>query len=936
MRKISIVGFLVFSFLAIWPAACLFAFDDVRYDIDASFSPQKKTIEARETVSFVNDSGQDLDAIYLRVYPNHKYSAKEKERLYRYASYFKIDPYPYGFDEGEFSVASVSSSERLLDYAFEGDDQTVMKVVLAGTLKQGESIKLEIAFSLKVPHRLGRYGWHKDTFALNRWYPILGFYDKDGWRLDPDYLLHMPYVSDAAMYDLKFSLPRDYVLASGCDMIKEEERTDGTRVVSLSSSAPLRELSLAVSRDYLVDESEYDGIKIRSFYFKKDKVSAGKAMGSARDLIAFYSINFGKYPYKQFSIAPVYLGYGGSQNAGIVFIDTRAYQMPPFLERYFDFLVAHETGHQWWYNMVGSNEYCQLWLDEGINSYFITRYLEAKYGKDGKVVTMPGWLNCFIPNPTFRSIRTYRYRYFVKKGLDQPIITEMCSFYEPSMIFTIAYGKGSAIPDMLRSLMGEEKFSLMMKKYFETFKFKNATVADFEKIASEAAGEDLAWFFKEWLYEAKVCDYAVERRRGKLTLRRLGGVVMPVETKLAFTDDTEMVVHSDGKSEAQEIPLPQGKILKKAIVDEGSKFLDIDRTNNCLPRKIDVRLVPAYHKLYEVPLFLEEDAFSWITGPSFSEYGFGIKSSFQKPVDYIVYAATHYDTSSQSLNSSVGFEKNNILNNYLSWGFEFFNRNAFGDEESDLNSYKLYLRQELDFPYSLVDVNSHLTLYMVHNQSLGKDSFIGAREEPRNLNYRQNKETIFGVTFYRSTAGPLPDPSLGYKFSATQEIAGHILGGGDDFSRTQGEFDRYIEIAPAHKLALRLKGGAGHPKDKYLFYLGSDRELRGYDYKDIKGSSCVLASTEYRFPIVREMDARFFWQTFNLSSIQGVLFFDAGSAWFNSFFEPGFKKDVGLGVRFFFDVAGGVEKFALRLDVAQPLDSPDNDTHVWVGINHVF
>ncbi len=923
----------VFSFVFI---RSVFAFSDVRYDIDAKLSPEEKTIQATEELSFLNDSGKDLEVIYLRVYPNHRYSKKERESVYKYASYFKMEPYPSGFDEGSFTVNSVVSSGQNLDFLFEGDDQTVMKIILPDKARDRSVVTLKISFSLKVPHRLGRYGWHQNTFALNRWYPILGYFDKNGWHNDPDYLLHMPYVSDAARYRLRFVLPDEYVLASGCDIVEEEQVQTGGKKISLSSSQPLRELSLAVSRDYLMEESEFDGVKIRSYYFKKDKRSALKAIEAVRDLMAFYGKKFGGYPYKQFAIAPVYLGYGGSQNAGIIFIDSRAYQMPPFLERYFDFLVAHETGHQWWYNIVGNDEYRQLWLDEGINSYFITKYLEEKYGVEGRVIKMPEWLQYFIPNPTFKSIRTYRYRYFAKKGLDQPILTDVSSFYEPGMIFTIAYGKGSAVMDMLCSLLGRDKFNDAMRKYFDTFKYRTATVGDFEKIISESSGFDLSWFFAEWLYSTDICDYAVNRRSGKLVLERLGDIQMPVDTHLYFTDGTETVVSVGGDLKSEEIPVPEGKKVKTAYVDKDAKLFDIDRTNNRFPRKIDARVVPVYNKLYEVPLFLEEDAYSWITGPSFSDYGFGIKSSFQKPLDYIVYAATHYDSSNKSLNSSAGFEKSGLFNKYLSWGFEFFNRNTDSEDENDLSSYKLYLRQELDFPYSLLDVVSHITLYLVHNQSLGKSGFIGASEETRNINYRQNKETIFGVTFYKSSAGVLPDPSLGYKFSATQEVGGHLLGGGDDFIRTQAEFDKYVEFMPNHKLAFRLKGGAGHPKDKYLFYLGSDRELRGYDYKDIKGSSIVLGSLEYRFPVVRDMDARFLWQTFNLTSIQGVLFFDAGSAWFNSVFEPGFKKDAGFGLRFYFDVAGGVERTALRVDAAWPLDASDKDAHVWVGINHAF
>ncbi len=935
MRRIKFLAGLIFCVALSCPLNTAYSFDDISYDISASFYPDEKKIEAKENISFKNTTGKDLKEIYLRVYPNHEYSQGEKLKLYKYATYFRIDPFPSGFDSGKFTVVSISSGGRQLEYSFEGRDKTVLKITIPEALKNGEKIELNIDFNLKIPNHIGRYGWHKETFALNRWYPILGVYDQKGWHNDPDYLLHMPYVSEAALYKLKISLPRDYVLASGCDEETEQELSDGRKEVLLSGSKPMRELSLAISKDYKVLESHVDGIKIKSYYFPRDERYAKEAAVSAKDMLTYYGKRFGKYPYKKFSIAPVYLGYGGSQNAGIVFIDIRAYEMPPFLMRYFDFLVAHETGHQWWYNIVGNDEFRELWLDEGINSYYTLCYLEDKYGMEGKVVDMPSWLENFIPNPTFRSIRTYRYRYFAKKGLDQAILTDLESFYEPAIIFTVAYGKGSSIVDMLTYMLGEEKMDAAMQKYFKEYSFKNATVKDFEKVISDAAGKDMGWFFDEWLYSVKLCDYAVSKEKGSFVLRRQGEIKMPVDTTVNFADGTQEVVHSKGDSKQEALVLPENKKISKVCVDKGESIIDVDRTNNIWPRQVDVRLVPLYYGVYEIPLFLREDAYSWITGPSFSKYGMGFKSSFQKPMDYTIYAATHYDTNSDSLTSSAGFEKW-FSGKYLSWGFEFFDREGYSDEERDLKSYKLYIRQELGFPYSYLDQNSHLTLYLVHNQSVGKGGFIGAKEYPQNLNYRQNQETIFGATFFYTNAGAFPDPSYGHKLSITQEVGGHILGGGDSFVRTEGEFDKYLEIAKSQKLAFRAKVGAGYPEDKYLFYLGSDTALRGYDYKDIKGSSMFLGSLEYRFPILEDLDKRLFWQTFNLDQLQGVLFFDAGSAGFDHLFESGFKKDAGIGLRFYFDVAGGAERFALRIDAAWPIDSVENDAHVWVGINHVF
>lgn len=922
------------------------AFDDIRYDIEARFLPASKTVEATEKVSFANDTGHDLAEIHLRVYPNHRYSRQEKSNLYKYASYFRTDPAPDGFDAGSFELRSVGIGEASVQkaaFSFEGRDQTVLNVVLPQPLKNGAKITIHLGFSIRIPHKPGRYGWHRGTFALNRWYPLLSVYENGGWLDHPNYLLHMPYVSEAALYRLRLEVPQDYVVVSGCDEVVEERNADGERVISLSSSAPMRELTLALSRDYGCYEKIQDGIVIKSYYFKKDKEAGRRAADAAAELLRFYS-RFDSYPYRQFSIAPVSLGYGGSQNAGIIFIDERAYRMPQFLRRYFEFLVAHETGHQWWYNAVGNDEYRELWLDEGINSFWVMRHLEEKYGEGAKIAEFPRWVESFIPNPTFRAVRDWRYLYFARRGINQPVLSDMESFYEPSLIFTVAYGKGSAVLGMLEDVLGEERFLALMQNYARRWRFRIAKVGDFVQMASEAAGEastssvagvDLGPFFRKWLTTIELFDYGLVRRKNKILVERRGDMEESVEVKVR-AEGSECTLRYDGKKQLQEIALPDTEGIIQACVDCGDKQLDVDRVNNFYPRRLQVRLLPLYHGLYDMPVFLRSDSLVWTTGPSFSESGFGLKSSFQKPDDYIVYAASHYSPNSAALNSSVGFEKKSLLRRTMSWGVEFLNREARDGEESDLNSYKIFLRQELDLAYSLLEPSSHLTLYFVHNQNAGKGGLPGAKEETRSLRYRQNKESIAGVTLHYANAGAFPDPGVGYRAIWNQEVAGHILAGQESFARTTLEWDKYWELKRGHKLAVRLKAGAGHPKDKYLFYLGSDRELRGYDFKTVRGSSMLLGSWEYRLPIARDLDSRWFWNVLSLDQIQGVFFFDAGSAWFSRFNEPGFKRDAGAGLRFYFNVAGAAERFALRVDVARPLDGEENDTHIWVGLNHAF
>lgn len=915
-----------------------FSFQDISYDITCDFNPDNKTITAQETVSFKNNTGSELKELYFRIYPNHKLSKKDVDNLYKYTSALKIDLFPSGFDDGDFQVKSIKQNLKPLRYQIEGKDSTVLKVILEKPIKPNEAVDIAIDFFLRIPHRYGRYGHHNNIFSLHRWYPILSVLDKQGWHNEPDYIFQLPYFSEAADYKARLNLPKQYSVVSGANIASEQSNPDNTKTLVIESGELLREFSLAISRDYKKFSLTSEGLTINSFYLEGNEFSAKKAAEFALSIIKYYSGKFGKYPYRQFSIAPVYLGYGGNQCSGMILIDTRLYNLPKFLIRYLDYIVSHETGHQWWYNIVGNNKYKEIWLDEGINVYWLSQYIQDKYGPEAKVLDIPKWLEIIIPNLYFERLRFSRYYSITKRNMDSAVIKELPDFYAPGDIFAITYGKGAGILYMLESLVGEDKVLKIMQDYFSKFSFKNATVDDFIKICNEVSGEDLTWFFNQWLYTSKSCDYQVKKvRKDKIVIQNNADAVMPVRTKIKFHGGKEIIDYWNGKGKIKTIDIPKNSRLKSAQIDFDNKILDFDKVNNRYPRNIDIKLVPLYYGIYEVPVFLREDSYSWITGPDFSQYGFGLKSSFQKPDDYIIHTASYYDSNAENVNSLLGFERQHIFNRQLSFGCEFLNRDSRGEEDDDLKSYKLYLRKDLlSAPSSFFERKNNITLYFLHNQRFGRSGIFSAKDNLSSLNYKKNKESIVGLSYYVSNAGPLPDPKIGYAVNLNQEFGGHFLRGGESFERGSIEFDKYLQISPQNKIALRLKTGGGHPKDKYLFYLGSDKELRGYKYKDIKGSSMLLGSAEYRFPLSSDINWPLFGNTFNLNRIQGVGFFDIGKAWYNSFNETGFRKDAGFGLRFYFNVLVPIEQFILRIDFARPLDADDKDSRVWFGINHTF
>ncbi|MDP2938642.1 MAG: M1 family aminopeptidase [Candidatus Omnitrophota bacterium] len=915
-----------------------FGFENPRYEIECSLDTNNHLLFAKEKVIFFNNSLEEVSEVFFHIYPHRQFTKEEKEFILRYAGYFKINPFAEGFQSGDLKIKSIKQGNLNLSYNFEGEDKTMLRVNLLKPLLPWQSLELTLDFDLEIPHSFGRFGWHKNIISLVRWYPILSVLDEEGWHNYPFYPFHQPYFSQASFYKLKLTLPKGEVVIHTGSLVKEINNQDTTKTILIETEFPARDFSLAISPDYKVFSLTQNGLKINSYYLEGDEFYAKKALEFSSQLIINYSKNFANYPYKEFNIAPVYLAYGGAQSSNLILIDTRAYKLPRILLRYFDFLISHETGHQWFYNIVGSDEYKEMWLDEGLNSYFILNYLEEKYGRDAFVMELPKPFKYLIPNFSFRRARDFRYTYLAKNGLDRPILGELSSFQEPSSIFALTYGKGASIVGMLHSLVGDEIFSRIFKRYFKEFRFRNIKFKDFMRIANEESQEDLNWFFEEWLKTNKKCDYSIkEVKNNKIILQNLSSIEMPFETEINFSDGTSLIDYWDGQGRFREIKLNKASQVKEVRLDSKKKLLDIDRTNNYWPRKFFKKAVPIYHEIYEIPVFLPEDSYNFVFGPEVTKGGLGLKASLQKPFDNILFFSSDYDLNSNKINSTLGYELRHLLNKQIALGFELFKNKDLDGRIDDLDGGKLYLRRELwPASYGLTEINDHISFYIVRNRRFDGGVTTGGLEQIKNFSYLKNDEAILGTTFFINRSGPYFDPRLGYKLSATVENAEHFLGGKEYFWRQMLDWQLFKPFFKDTQIATRLKFGFGFPTDKNLYQLGGNEGLRGFDLKTIRGSQTMLGSLEYRFPLRKDLNCRLFDNIISFDELQGVLFFDAGKSWYSNFSAANFKKDAGLGLRLHLNLGSFFERIVLRLDVGRAIDAPKEKAHVWIGINQAF
>ena len=937
--KIIICCAFILGGVFVFCPVCARAQNPDHYQIYASVDDSERMLTARQRVSFTNRQDRPINEAIFHIYPNRDYTPQEKSLLLRYAGYFKVDPFPQGFQSNHFSVHNVQAADGTeLVFSIEGKDRTLLRVMLSRPLDPGQKMDLEMDFSFKFARSYGRLGWNDGIMKAAYWYPILAVQTAEGWDRSLFYPFHRPFFSEASTYRVELKVDQGQtVIHSGT--FRSETTDAGKKTMVLEASLPVRSFSFAMSPEYKQITGRHHETVIRVFYLDGDLKRAEDALRHVQSAMEFYERTFrARYPYDEFSVAPVHLGYGGEQMPNMIFIDTRAFKLPGLLDKYFEWLIVHETGHQWIYNIVGVQEQREMWLEEGLNSFLTLRYIEERYGRDTGIVKFPKWFKDYewiFPSPSFRRLRDYRYKSGVYAGYDGPLAGSLDGFSEPSLIFALVYGKGVRAFETLESQVGAEAFDRVLARVVEEHRFGNWTIESLKRMCEEESGKDLTAFFQDWVFSAEGFDPGVYAVRGsRAVLKNSGKIQDAVEMTVEYRDGTDE--KRVWQSRARET-VDFGKPLERIAIDPEQKFFDRDRVNNQWPRAIRVKPVPLYFGLWDNPLFLPEDSYNVVVGPEIYE-GIGLKASVQKPYKAVAYTGSDYDFGNELWTSRAGYQLKNVFASPTDAGAEVRNvKDASGGPE-DLFSTKIYMRRNLwPVEYGMMDVQDHVSLYFIHNQRPGDfDEGLAGAEDIRNIEYKRRRESIIGVSHHVNRSGPYPDPKGGFRVNSFAEQAGHFAHGGSYFYRGGADVHYYAPVVGDTKLALRAKAGLGYPDDKDLFQLGGIDGLRGYGRKTVRGANAVLGVAEYRVPLVRNIDWYVFDRIFGLRQIDGAAFAEAGQAWFSSFTDSELKKDVGLGIRVHVDLLGFLEKAVVRVDVAEAVNDSEEDPHVWFGINSVF
>jgi len=192
----------------------------------------------------------------------------------------------------------------------------------------------------------------------------------------------------------------------------------------------------------------------------------------AVDMLGVFGALFGPYPFAEekygiYQFPPA----GGMEHQTIT-------GQGSFLE----YLTAHELAHQWWGDLVTCATWRDIWLNEGFATYAEALWYEHKPGSPGEA-----WLHeameLRMPASTDGTVYCY----------DDGSVSRIFSG-------SLSYRKAAWVLHMLRHLIGDDAFFATLTAWRAGYAFATATTADFQRTVEEASGQDLDWFFQQWVY----------------------------------------------------------------------------------------------------------------------------------------------------------------------------------------------------------------------------------------------------------------------------------------------------------------------------------------------------------------------------------------------------------------------------------------------------
>lgn len=438
-------------------ASCKREEDRPAYHISAEYVPAAGILYGEMTVEAVNLSEEPKEEVQFALYPNafrEDAPCPPLPEAYFSAAYYEGESFG-GIDVRELTGAKEWEVS-------EGGE--ALTVTLSEPLASGGKARLSMKFEVMLPKMNFRLGIGEHTVNLAHFFPVLAE-EPPAFSSVGD-----PFPAERADYMFSLTAPASYSIICGFE--GETAEHNGRKTLSVQAEN-VREIAFVLAEGMTCTEGEADGTPVEYWHFRKD---ASAELFAAAGSLSYFGKQFGEYAYPKYVVVETDLPLGGSEQTALSFVSSslRGDDLAA--------AVVHETAHQWWYAMAGSDEVRSAWLDEGLAEYCTALYLGAAEGRYREHI----------------SVAEGRYRAFVsvREQLSDTVDTSMdrplSAFSGAYEYRSIVYDKSVILFDRLHEVLGD-KLILGLRRCFSAA--KGGVLTPETLVSSLSSGVDVLGIF---------------------------------------------------------------------------------------------------------------------------------------------------------------------------------------------------------------------------------------------------------------------------------------------------------------------------------------------------------------------------------------------------------------------------------------------------------
>ncbi|MCB1044677.1 MAG: M1 family metallopeptidase [Acidobacteria bacterium] len=633
----------------------------VRYRIRAELDTEMKAIKGEWVLNYHNASPDTISDLHFHLYMNAFKNERSTFALENSESYqpLPIDEHSFGYVD--VLDMKVNGLDAMSQWTFiQPDDQnpydqTVGRLVLSEPLAPDSSVEVTCTFVTKLPRAIARTGFHNDTYFAAQWFPKLGVWETTGFRNrnEPGWNCHQfhantEFYADYGEYEVVIAVPDDFDVGCSGRLMRVDDAA-GSKTYTFSAekvhdvawlaSSEMIRVERRFEPDQWVTDAELQAIMtthgmtreeaalapVDLIFFMQPEHEAqlDRHFRAVCLAMKYFGLWYGAYPYPTLTcVDPPYgqgRAIGGMEYPTLITMGSHWLQ--PSDARSPEGVTIHEFGHQYWYGLVGNNEFEESWLDEGFNTYSSGLIMDlvhpprVTYARFNQV---PININRWTRVEPYTDEQRTRVSLLRDNGQDA-VVRNGWEYLNRSSYGRNSYGKPATMLHQLSRELGAETFARAMRIYANKYRYKHPTSSDYQEILEQVAGRDLDWFFDQFIYGHKTIDYAVrsvssrdlskaigylETDQGRefvdtsgddtslflstITIQNKGSGSYPVDIEIRFDDDHKETVSWDGSYPWIKFKYTRPAKVTEVVIDPTEKLvIDVNTLNNSWRSKYD-------------------------------------------------------------------------------------------------------------------------------------------------------------------------------------------------------------------------------------------------------------------------------------------------------------------------------------------------------------